>query len=387
MRRLETRHESSAKTLTWLSLTCLLFCGSAPAALGAYETSDDLESLLRSRGLIPDRVIRPFTLTDEMRQWARDAVPRRFPAEKKLELLTDALLSPDRLNLEYSRLHTGTAREVFEERRANCLAFTNLFVGMARELGVPVYFLEVDTEIYRKEGDLVVLANHIAVGYGTGPQIRMYDFSENRNDEYRDVRRIPDYTAVAMFYSNRGAELLQRPGPQQQDRQAEATGWLRTAVAIDPELASAWGNLGVALRRIGDLDGAERAYRRAIEVDPRIYSSYANLSALLRLQSRDDEARRLELLLAKSPSRNPYTYLALGDLSFQSNRLTEARRFYRRAIHLSRGEAEPYAALAEVAVATGDLRTARKMLRKARKLGLENQRTLRLAEMIVPNER
>ncbi len=375
MRRSKTRHESPAKTLTWLSLACLLF--SASAAFGAYETSDDLASLLRSRGLSPDRVIRPFTLTDEMRQWAREAVPRRMAAERKLELLTEALLDPDRLNLEYSRLYTGTAQEVFEERRANCLAFTNLFVGMARELGVPVYFLEVDTEIYRKEGDLVILANHIAVGFGQGSQIRMYDFSEYRNEKYRDVRRIPDHTAIAMFYSNRGAELLQA------GQLAEAVGWLRTSAAIDPELASAWGNLGVALRRIGDLDGAEGAYRRAIEVDPRIYSTYTNLSALLRLQSRDDEARRLELLLAKSPNRNPYTYMALGDISLQSSRLTEARRYYRRAIHLSRGEAEPYAALGEVAAATGDLRMARKMLKKARKRDLENQRTLRLAELIV----
>ena len=43
-----------------------------------------------------------------------------------------------------------------------------------------------------------------------GREILMYDFGENPGQEYPDVRRISDLTAVAMFHSNRGTEVLQQ---------------------------------------------------------------------------------------------------------------------------------------------------------------------------------
>lgn len=365
-------HRAIPKLLAGL----LVLVASPIWAWGARKQSN-LSDFLASRGLSSDRVILPFSLTAEMRDWVHQRVPDHWPAEKKLQALADALLDPEQLSLEYSRAHTGSAEEVFRDRRANCLAFTNLFVGMARELGVPVYFLSVRTEIYRKHGDLVVLSDHIAVGHGQGRDVQMYDFSERENRrELRRVRWVPDYTAIAMFYSNRGAEMLQTA------RLAEAAGHLRTAVTIDSELASAWSNLGVVLRRLEDHAGAERAYRRAIEVDPRIYTSYHNLSGLLRLLDRQEEARAIDQLLAKAPNRNPYTYLALGDLSLRNQRLAEARRFYRRAMRLSQDDAEPYAALGQVAAISGDLKTARRMLRKAKKLDFSNRRTVNLDTMM-----
>ena len=362
-----------------LAVLLLGACASAPVVSTA-KAGDSLDLYLQSRGIDPDRVTRPYALTDELAAWAREKAPPELSIEQRLDRLAKALLDTDQLDLEYSWGYTGTATEVFESRKANCLAFTNLFLGMAREVEVPAFFLAVETETYRKRGDFVVISDHIAVGWGAGHDVRYYDFSENQSEGVRRVKRISDLTAIAMFHSNKGVEALQ------EGHLAEALDWLRLAVALDADLPSAWVNLGVARRRTGDLDGAGLAYKRSLEIDPSTYSAYQNLAGVLRLQNRREEAEEFERALRDSPNRNPYSYLALGDISFRRGRFEEARRFYRRAAHLGDETAESYAALGQVAILVGDLPAARKMLRRAQKIDEANERTQRLRQMIDSNQ-
>jgi len=372
-----TTAKSQAKTLSMLALCALLFAGCGTIAK-IHMDQHELGQELQSRGVDPQLVVLPFGLTDEMRQWVREVISPVASDQRKLQILREHLLDPHRMSLEYEWGYTGTAIEVFEDRRANCLAFTNLFVGMARELGIPVYFMTVENaETYRRQGDLVVVSDHIAVGYGVQTDRKIYDFSEySAEADYRAVRRISDLTAIAMFHSNRGAEALA------DGKIGQSIDWLRTAVSIDPELATAWVNFGVTLRRAGRKDAAEAAYKRALEIDPRVYSAYQNLAAVLRLDGRVDEAEAFERQLEEAPNRNPYTYLALGDISLRNGRVEEAERFYRRAVSLRCEEADCYAALGQLAVANGNLRAARKLLRQARKLDPDNRRTVELERMM-----
>ncbi len=354
---------------TWLG-------GCASSDPNAPLDVDQLARVLKSRGVDPRRVIMPYRLTEEMRLWAEDTAREEDHPLDRLEALRRRLLDPSQMSVTYVWGYTGTAAEVFHNRRANCLAFTNLFLGMAREAGVPVYFVSVDNvESFRKEGDLVVVSDHVAVGVGENQNRLIYDFSENPEIDPRYVRRISDLTAIAMFHSNRGAEALQAGRPQ------EATAWLRLAVDIDPNLANSWVNLGVAERRLANYSASETAYKRALELNPKIYSAYQNLAALLRHLEQPEEAEAYETALAEAPSHNPYTYLSLGDISLESGRLEDARRFYRRAVGLSQ-VAEGYAALGEVAVASGDMRGARRLLKKAQKLDQESPRVVTLASAL-----
>ncbi len=372
------KHWESHRGLRALPAVALLVMTACVSASSIHVIDiGHLETMVRNRGVDPSNVVLPYALTDEMRRWVREKVPSTRSTEDRIELLQDGLLNSGEMEVEYEWGYTGTAREVFEKRRANCLAFTFLFVGMAREAGVPVYFLAVqDSENYRKSDDLVVISDHIAVGYGARVNQTIIDFSVDASDEYRQIRPISDITAIAMYHSNRGAEALQ------DGFVTSAVEWLRLAVAIDPELANARANLGVALRRKGDQRGAERAYKAALEIDPRTYSAYHNLAALLRVQGREKEARAYEATLEDSPSRNPYTYITLGDISLLGGRLEEAEKLYRRAINLGRKNADGYAAMGQLAITAGDLRRARKMLRKARKIDAENARVLRLEASI-----
>ena len=351
-----------------IPLIVLALSGCASSQTASLDTGDVAREL-RKRGLEPEGVVIPYEITEEMRAWAHRQVPRETAAEKRLDTLLDGLIDPDKLKVVYEPRYTATAQEVFETRRANCLAFTSLFVGMAREIGVPVHFLDVDdVERFEKEGDLVVVSGHVSAGYDTGAGLKILDFSAAPQTGYRRVHRISDLTAIALFHSNRGGELL-RSG-----KQDEALPWLQKAVAIDPELPGAWINYGVALRRSGDPIRAEEAYRKALEIDPQTVSAYQNLAALLRHQGKRQEAEDLLKLASTLGSRNPFIYLSLGDLSLAHGRVAEARRFYKRALRLYRDSAEPYAAMGILALASGDSGEALRWARKAMAIDQENQR-------------
>jgi Flp pilus assembly protein TadD len=337
--------------------------------------SAELVATLRARGIDPASVVVPFEITAEMRAWAHAQVPESTPEAQRLEALLAALIDPGRLQLQYEPGHTATAREAFESHRANCLAFTSLFVGLARELGIPAFYLDVDdVERFEKDGDLMVVSGHVSGGYDVGSgKVKILDFTPAAQPGYRRVHPLADVTAVALYYSNRGAELI-RAG------QGEgAMPLLRRAVEIDPELGGAWVNLGVGRRRAGDLAGAEAAYRKALEVDPETASAYTNLAGLLRARGRGAEAEELLALATRADGRNPFSYIALGDLSLADGRLEEARRFYTKALRLDREDPEAYAALGLVALAGGDRSGAQKWLRKARSRNRPNDRVQQLA--------
>lgn len=269
----------------------LLLYGCSTAARGP---SEDLARTLSARGLDPEALIIPWELSDELRGWVRAQVPRGTPREKRLDVLLRAMTDPRRLGLQYEAGQTATAPEAFASRRANCMGFSSLFVGLAREVGMPVFFLLVeDVERFERDGDLLVVSGHITAGFEDEGGLRILDFTPGIQPSYRNVDRLPDLRALALFHSNRGAELL-RAGQRE-----EALEWLGKATSIDPGLADGWINLGVVRRRSGDAAGAEAAYRRALEADPQAAAAYQNLASLLRSQGRAREADELQDLAAR----------------------------------------------------------------------------------------
>ena len=348
----------------------------ACASTGVRETGEnallrELERREVSRALVP------FALNDEMAAWVHEAVGAA-ERDKRLDRLIEAVTETSMLGVEYEAGRTGSAVEVFETRTANCLAFTQMFVGMARELDLAAYFVEVShVENFEREGDLVVISDHVAVGFGPRHAMRLIDFGLREDERGFRVSPISDLTATALYYSNRGAEALRA------ERLDEAVAWLEDAVRIDPELASAWANLGVAQRRSGRTGQAERSYRQALVVDPGLSSALVNLAVLLRLNGRTEEADDLLLMADVKRNRNPFTYIALGDLSLRYGRLDEAERFYSRARRLGPDEAAPAAALGEVLLRRGARKAAEKLLRRAQRLEPDgDQRIDRLVRLL-----
>src|SRR5439155_2478144 len=83
-----------------------------------------------------------------------------------------------------------------------------------------------------------------------------------------------------------GGVLLQATS----ERQTEAIGYYRAALALRPGAAVVHNNLGYALQQNGQLDQACVECRKAIEIDPDWVYPHCNLGNALLLQGQVDEA-------------------------------------------------------------------------------------------------
>lgn len=97
-----------------------------------------------------------------------------------------------------------------------------------------------------------------------------------------------------------------RTGAGNAKRFADAEGFARRAVQLDPKNAIAWDRLGVALQSRGLFNNeTESAYRRAVELDPNFPVAYAHLARVVKRMGRADEAAPLydkATDLAKDPA-------------------------------------------------------------------------------------
>ncbi len=279
----------------------------------------------------PAELIIPFELDEEISGWVQRIAPADHSPLRRLRSITQALLDPQRIGLQEDLERTPTAVEAFRTRRANCVGYAALFVALARHAGVPAFFVMVeDLGKSRRQGSLRITEGHLAAAHGSPRQLKIFDFAgESDGGDYR-VLPVTDLTAIALFYSNRGVESMIN------NQTANAIGWLRQATELAPALAPAWINLGVALRRTGELEDAEAAYQAALRADPGAVIAYQSLAALLRLQGRLNEADSLLDDAAHLATDDALGYLTLARRSLRTGDVDEARNLYRKALELSR---------------------------------------------------
>lgn len=359
---------------------------SASSAEGAIridsqESRSMLAAQVEAQGLSPAEITFPDSLTEAMKGWLEDNVRRGLSDRETINRLLSAMTEPDGLGLVYVPGYTGTAEEVFESRRANCLAFTHLLVGMSRELGIAAYYVNYElAEQFRRAGDLIVVSGHVSAGYGSGADSYLLEFGAVVNLDGRRPRPISDRNALARYYSNRAAEQLR--GGQAED----ALSWAEVSTRLDPSLVEGWSNLGVALRRSGRVDEAEKAYLEATEIDPHYHVAYHNLFALMQMRGDRAAAREILDLMDRRDNKNPFLYLELGDQSMASQRLDEAGHFYKRASKVGEELAETWAARGSWALASGKLRKARRWLEKAQQISPNDSRTTELEQRLLEFE-
>jgi len=339
-----------------------------------------LRSQLIEHGLDPDEIGLPGEVTEEMVQWARARVTADTPRGVADELLA-AIVGSAGLDLHYSPGYTGTASEVFESRTANCLAFTHLYVGLSRALGVPTFYVTWNQiERFTRQGDLVIASGHISAAHRTATDMVVLEFGAVEGLETRHVTPISDLNAMARHYANRSAELV---GAEEIDAAVHAG---EIATRVDPSLPDGWVNLGVARRRAGDAKGAEAAYLSAIEVDADNASAYANLGVLFQLQGDRNAANQIITMLEERGSRNPYLYLDLGNRSLAAGQLDDAGRFFRLAYKYGSDIAETRAARGLWFLENGDDRKARKWLARAQAIDATDATTLRLESLLISRQ-
>ncbi|MCK5378442.1 MAG: tetratricopeptide repeat protein [Acidobacteria bacterium] len=333
-------------------------------ALGAEEDTGRWESAVAARGIDPAGVIYPFGATPEMQEWARQQMEGAGPAGplKQLKILQRSLFDRENFEFEYDGFLTLSAEDAFAQRRGNCMAFTALFIAMARSLGIPAVLVSVQKvpDVQRIDG-LVVVNRHVVAGYRGANELNLFDFYVTSSAPTIHQRIISDVRASAMHHTNRGGLAL-REGDL-----IEARRHFELSVLLAPEWAPGWVNLGVVEYREGRTAQALNAYAKALEAEPSNSSALTNIAGIHRDQGHD-EAARSALAAAARQTRNPFTLIAMADIEMHNGNLGKARSYLRRARWWFSSEPEVYMAMARLARVEGDDKGVTRHLARAAKL-------------------
>ncbi len=270
-----------------------------------------------------------LAVSDDMRRFLAMVAPPGTRRMVALEMLTQSIMSPGALALEYDASATFTASEAFNEQRGNCLSLSFMVAALAREIGLDVSFQQVPGEPeWDTATGMLFSAGHVNVTGQTASRRFVLDFYPDRNARNNHGERMRDHEALAHYYNNLGARHLV------EEELAAAYVYFARAIQTAPKLASAWSNLGVVLRRNQQTADAEQVLRWAITLDGSLDSAQNNLAAVLHDQGEFKQARSIRARVQRARERNPFYHLAQADQAISRQRPAEALDALKRALAL-----------------------------------------------------
>jgi tetratricopeptide (TPR) repeat protein len=315
------------------------------------------QELIR-RGVDVREVPNPLAVGEPIHQMAEEFAGIGTPVER-MQRLQRAFFDEKNFPFRYANRGTFTAAEAFARREGNCLSFTNLFVAMGRSIGIPITTaLVTRTQASEREGDLIIVNNHVVAALPYGTEWQYFDFDRRPHDRPKFYLPLDDLWITALYLNNRGADELRLGHPDIALRRFE------DATKLAPRFAASWGNVGVARRRLGDVQGAFDAYAQALAISADDPTILGNLASLYRSIGKESEAQ-MALKAVNVSHATPHVLIVRGDLELAQGRTKGAIRLYKRARALSPKLADPWVALARADLARSRPESARKDLEKA----------------------
>lgn len=114
----------------------------------------------------------------------------------------------------------------------------------------------------------------------------------------------------------------------------EATRRYRQAIALQPNHAEAWGNLGTALHGLTQLDEAIVHYQKSLEINPSNFVIQSNLSRALMTQGRYDAAIASYKKAIKIDPSNINPLVRIGDILFKRREYDAACNYFLQALSI-----------------------------------------------------
>jgi Flp pilus assembly protein TadD len=303
----------------------------------------------------------------DMLAFLDDNVNRDHGRTLKLHELLYAVITEGSFGLEYDEI-TRTAQETFAARLGNCLSFTNMFVAMAREVGIEVTYQEIDIPPnWSLQGGSYMLSRHVnvIVNLGAG-ESREVDFNIDDFQSSYDRRLITDERALAYYYSNIAAEHMQKKDT------LEALRYFRKALATDARLAPAWSNLGALYSRAGFFKYAEAAYVHALEINPEELVAMSNLGHLYEYLGHAELAEWYSKQSHRHRMRNPYYRYNLAHKAFLAKDYDSAIRHLKVSVRKKKSEDTFYFLMGLSYLQKGDESRAHRWLEKAEQVAVDD---------------
>ena len=340
----------------------------APSAIALNPAATEAPTVVASTAAptipTPQQV---FAIPTAMRDMLRtQVINRSYSREQRLQALVEMIFDRHGLDLQYDADATLTVSEIWQQRRANCLAFTLMFVALAREAGIQARVQEVGQVVswYQDQAQgLVYSVGHVNAGVGFAGRFATVDLDRNVLYDRRGPLPISQARALAHFYNNRGAERMASGDL------VGARTFFNAALAQDNSFAATWNNLGVLENRTGDAAAARRALETALRLDGRQDAALTNASALYRKLGMVVQAQALEQRLQSVQREDPFAQYMLGAEAERAGQLDQAIRYYRQAVRLYDTAHQFHFGLARAYFLAGQLKRADRELLRAQELG------------------
>jgi len=332
-----------ATSLLLCATALLCGCFAIPVDTG-FESEDRLYRQVVSQDRDLYAHIDPLFIDQEVKNLLDKQVSLEAPRTERVEQVQEILWSENFLNIQYSDDRTHTAMEAFHARAGNCLSVMNLYIAMARYVGIDAEFQTVRVQpSWDRRGDLLVLSDHInATGRISIRKRYVVDFTPEIALQQLTSNIVSDRYARALYFNNLGVEA------QLENEFEQALGYYKNALFLEPELSPGWNNIGSVYRRLDQTELAEFSYMMAFKIDNNNASAINNLARLYRLQGDEQRAAQYEAAIQRFNDRNPYYHYIQGLRAHAAADLRAARRSLRRALRLKEVEPDFYLALAEV---------------------------------------
>jgi tetratricopeptide (TPR) repeat protein len=134
---------------------------------------------------------------------------------------------------------------------------------------------------------------------------------------------------------------------------------LERAVAIAPQFANAWNNLGTIAYQTQKYSRAEECFREALEQDPDSYEPLVNLGGVLINLHKLDEAWSYNVNAVLARPNDALANAQLGMTYFESGAPELAEKYFRKALEIDPAHfSHPQLFLAEIHLRRRDTRAA-----------------------------
>jgi len=283
--------------------------------------------------------------------------------QERLRALRDLLYTRADRPFEYAPHLTLTAQRAYEERMGDCMAFSMLFAALARGVGLPVYFVHVrDVESYYERGGELFVSSHVAVGYGRGPDAKIFDFKKEITDWKLSLyQNIDDEAARALYYNNVAVDWMLA------GRMDNAKRLFGILVERAPTVAEPYNNYGVLLLRTRDFEGALSVLDKGIARFPSYKPLFTNAIAAADALGRPDRVASLEAGMQKIVHDDPIFVFGRGMRLLSKGAYAAAVSELSRARDAMPDSPVILAGLGRAYIGTGDYTRGAQALEQAKK--------------------